>query len=247
MFTVDEVNKEIENYMKYTSYNIPIIQEIIYEDMTDYYGKVVTQEILESKYIIRFSNSLNECPLEFQKSVIWHEVTHIADIVNNKNMDKTALEGMMSTYSEAHAESIQLRYLLNITSKQKVNQGKRFIWYTKGKEDLGMVTANYINSSYQYLVDFQKTKLPKDFQGFIREFCYFCGYMFLKTQKDAEKLSEHVICKFPKIYQKDMQELYKNILTQNYLGCAAVYTKMKAEAMMTSLGHVINVEDVIRM
>lgn len=141
----------------------------------------------------------------------------------------------MSTYSEAHAESIQLRFLLHITPKQIVNRGKRFLCHSNGKEDLGMVTANYINSSYQHLMNFKKTKSPKEFQGFIRGFSYFCGYMMLKISNDADVLSSAVIEKYPKIYQKDLSDLYTYIMTQNYIGCAAIYMKLKAEAMTESL------------
>ena len=235
MFTVDEVNKEIQNYIKYTSYNVPTIQEVIYVDSYDWYGEVTNQEILENKYIIRFSNNLDNCPLEFQKSVIWHEVTHIVDIINNKHLETSALGGMMSTYSEAHATAIQLRFLLHITPKQIVNQGKRVLYYSNGRQDIGTVTANYINKSYQYLMDFGETKQPKDFQSFIREFSYFCGYMFLKNTKDAESLMDAIIKKFPQSYQSDLYDLYIHIVTSNHIGCAAIYTKLKAEAMIDSL------------
>lgn len=245
MFTVDEVNQEIKNYIKYTSYVIPIIQDVIYVDTSEWYGEVNSQEILEGKYIIRFSNNLNNCPIEFQKSVIWHETTHIVDIINNKDLDKSMLSGMMSTYSEAHAESIQLRYLLHITPKQIVNNGKRFLCHVDGREDLGAVTANYINSSYQHLINFKKSKSPKDFQKFINGFSYFCGYMMLKTTKDANILSGAIIEKYPKSYQKDLSDLYTYITTKNFLGCAAIYAKLKAEAMMESFNSICCINNII--
>ena len=235
MFTVDDVNKEIQNYIKYTSYDVPTIQEIIYVDTLDYYGEVSSQEILEGKYIIRFSNSLNDCPIEFQKSVIWHEVTHIIDAINNKELNKSTLECVMSTYSEAHANSIQLRYLLHITPKQIVNQGKRYLIYSKGREDLSIVTSNYINQSLHHLTSFRENKIPRDFKQFISQFSYFCGYMFLKKRTIADELSDGVISKFPNEYQSDLKNLYTHILNLNFVGCASVYTKLKAEAMIYSL------------
>lgn len=39
MFTVDEVNQEIKNYIKYTLYNVPQIQEVVYTETKNYYGE----------------------------------------------------------------------------------------------------------------------------------------------------------------------------------------------------------------
>ena len=239
MFTVDDVNQEIQKYIKYTSNDIPQIHDIIYIETSDWYGKVNSQEILQEKYIIYFSNNLIDCPLEFQKSVIWHEATHISDIITHQSLNTSTLDGMMSTYSEAHAESIQLRYLLHITPKQIVNRGKRFLYNSNGREDLSIVTANYINSSYQHLLDFKRNKSPEDFKRFINGFCYFCGYLFLKTPNDANILSKAIIEKYPPNYQKDLSDLYAYIMSQNFLGCASVYTKLKAEAMIESLSELI--------
>ena len=156
MFTLEEINNEIQKYNMYTSYNIPEFQHIEHGDNDKYFGEIRCSEIIEDNYTIHISNELYDCPIEFQKSVIWHETTHLYDILRfrqNENMD-----GIIKTYSESHAVSIQLRYLLHITSKQIINQGKRFLIHKDGRTDLGTVTANYINQSIQSLNNFQKSK-----------------------------------------------------------------------------------------
>lgn len=231
MFTLDEINNEVQNYNTYTSYYVPEFHNIEHDNSNRYFGEIRTTEIKNNKYTIHISSELYNCPLEYQKSVIWHETTHLYDILRfrqNENMD-----GIIKTYSESHAVSIQLRYLLHITSKQIVNQGKRFLIHKDGRVDLGTVTANYINQSIQSLNDFQKSKKPNDFDSFTNNFCYFCGYMMLKKHSDADKLSSYVISKFPN-YKSDLQLLYESIMNKNFDMCATIYNKMKAEAMLQS-------------
>ena len=71
-------------------------------------------------YIIHFSNCLDDCVQQYQKSVIWHEATHIHDIIEIKNKypDKD-ISSIIASYSEAHATEIQLRYLLKLNSSEK--------------------------------------------------------------------------------------------------------------------------------
>lgn len=197
MFTLDKINQEVQKLNEYTSYNVPEFQSIRHDNSSEYFGKIQGSEIKNNNFVIYISNKLYNCPLEFQKSVIWHETTHLYDELRFIKQESKNLDGIMKTYSEAHATSIQLRYLLHITMKQIVNQGKRSLIYKNGKEDLGLITANYINYSIKALNDFQKTKLPKDFDSFVNNFCYFCGYMMLKKTSDANKLSAYVISKYP--------------------------------------------------
>lgn len=235
MFTLEEINNEIQKYNMYTAYNIPEFRHIEHDDNDKYFGEIRCSEIIEDNYTIHISNELYDCPLEFQKSVIWHEATHLYDILRfkqNKNMD-----GIIKTYSEAHAESIQLRYLLHITSKQIVNQGKRFLIYKTGKEDLSIVTGNFINQSIQALNDFQISKTPRDFDSFTNNFCYFCGYMMLKKRSDSDKLSSYVISKYPK-HKEDLHLLYNSIMSGDFDMSAKIYNKMKADAMLQSFNQI---------
>lgn len=110
---------------------------------------------------------------------------------------------------------------------------------------MGAVTANYINSSYQHLINFKKSKSPKDFQKFINGFSYFCRYMMLKTTKEANILSGAIIEKYPKSYQKDLSDLYTYITTKNFLGSATIYAKLKAEAMMESFNSICCINNII--
>ena len=234
MFTLNEINQEVQKYNKYTSYNVPKFQSINHDDSDTYLGKIKSAEIINNNFVIHISNKLYDSPLEFQKSVVWHEITHLHDELYFRKQQPSNVNGIMKTYSEAHATSIQLRYLLHISTKQIVNQGKRLLMYINGKEDLGFVTANYINNSIQALNDFQKTKSPQDFNLFINNFCYFCGYMMLKKTDDANKLFSYVITKYPK-HKTDLQLLYKSIINNDFEICSNIYSKLKTEAMIDSL------------
>lgn len=236
MFTLEEINNEVHKYNKYTSYEIPEFQKVEHDNSNKYFGEIRRNEIMNDNYIIHISDRLYDCPLEFQKSVIWHEATHLYNIINFKENEN--IEGIMKTYSEAHAESIQLRFLLHINPKQIVNQGTRFLIYETGKEELSIVTGNYINHSLQALNNFQMSKSPNDFDLFTNNFCYFCGYMMLKKRKDADKLASYAISLFSK-YKTDLQLLYKSIIDKNFEMSSNIYIKMKSDATLQSFNNII--------
>ena len=77
MFTLDKINNEISKLNKYLKCDVPQITSFEYTDTNMYYGKVKEEEIKNNNYIIHFSDSLNNCVELYQKSIIWHEATHI--------------------------------------------------------------------------------------------------------------------------------------------------------------------------
>ena len=79
MFTLDEINKERIEFQNYTKYNIPIIQDVLYEETNSFYGKIKREDSLNGKCVFHLSNSSNKLPLEYQKSIIWHEFVHLYD------------------------------------------------------------------------------------------------------------------------------------------------------------------------
>lgn len=237
MFTLDEINDEISKLNKYLKYNVPQIMSFEYIDTNDFYGQVKREEITNNDYIIRFSNCLDDCVQQYQKSVIWHEATHIHDIIDlqNKYPDKD-ISPIIVSYSEAHATEIQLRYLLKLNSSEIIDQKKRYLPYkSNNKEVLGNITANYINQSVQYIKNYNVSRKPKDFKAFISNYCYFCGYMKLKKKSDADKLVDYVHKLFPYKYQKQLLELCKNIYIDNYLGCGIIYFEMLSDAITYSM------------
>ena len=103
MFTLEEINEERIDFQKYTSYNIPVIQDIIIEDTNNFYAKIKKEGISNGKYFIHISNIIDKVPLEYQKSIIWHEFVHLYDTFNIE-LEGNPLYYALSTYSEAHAE-----------------------------------------------------------------------------------------------------------------------------------------------
>ena len=45
MFTLEEINEERIKFQNYTSYDIPVIQDIIIEDTKDFYAKIKKDDI----------------------------------------------------------------------------------------------------------------------------------------------------------------------------------------------------------
>lgn len=237
MFTLEEINDEISKLNKYLKYNVPQIISLKYIDTNEFYGQVKREEITNNDYIIYFSNCLDDCVQQYQKSVIWHEATHIRDIIEIKNKypDKD-ISSIIASYSEAHATEIQLRYLLKLNSSEIIDQKERYLPYkTNNREFLGNITANYINQSVQYIKIFNASRNPKDFKSFINNYCYFCGYMRLNKRTDADKIVDYVHKLFPYKYQKQLLELYENIYTNNYLGCGINYSEMLSNAIIHSM------------
>lgn len=219
---------------------MPQIISFEYIDTNNFYGQIKREEIMKNNYIIRFSKSLNDCVQQYQKSVIWHEAIHIYDIIEIKNkFPGKDISPIIASYSEAHAREIQLRYLLKITPTQIVNQGKRYLPYKSNyKEDLGTVTAEYINQSIQAANNFIKSKNPNDFKTFTNNYCYFCGYMRMKKKSDADKLVDCISKSYPQIYQKHLTELYENIYVSNQLMCGIIYEQMLSGAMLYSISQI---------
>lgn len=222
MFTLEEINEERINFQKYTSYTIPIIQDIIIEDTNNFYAKIKKDDISNGKYFIHISNIIDEVPLEYQKSIIWHEFVHLYDTFNIK-LDGNSLYYALSTYSEAHAESIKFRYLLHISLKAKVGTERRKIIGENGKTTLDAVSTDYFNKciAMSRIIDIHPT--PECFNALINYFCYFCGYLFLLKKCDADKIIFEAVKKLSQNHISIFLELYQSIIDHNHEKCAAIY------------------------
>ena len=235
MFTKEKINEIKNEFTVYTGYNIPEINSIIYKNTIDFYGEVTRQEILSGNYTVHLSNSLNDCPETFQKAVLFHEFTHIYDLISNSSLPDNNIEGIMNTYSEAHAEAIKLRYLLNINLRRKINQGVRYLVWNTGRKDLGTVTSTYLNYSLEHCNNFQRSKQPKHFKKFIYSYCHFCGYLSIRIDNDVQILLDGILSKFPNQYHNNLIELYYAIANSDLQKCCVIYAKLKLEAMITTI------------
>ena len=235
MFERKDIQKLKDEYINYTSYNLPEINSIIYENTNDYLGQTINQEICNGIYNIYLSNSLNEHSEKFQKAILFHEFTHINDLLQIFSLTEPEIEAIMLTYSEAHAEAIKLRYLLNIDLKRKINQGVRYVEDVNGKLDLGTISARYLNTSLEYYKKFKQEKNPEYFKKYIYHFCHYCGYLTIRIPKDTDKLLNGVLEKFPPLYQNKLKELYYAIESKNLHKCYALYMELKLIAMQETI------------
>lgn len=235
MFTKEEINNLRQEYIKYTTYEIPEIHNIVYEDTNDFFGQILNPEISSGNYIIHLSNSLNSCPKEFQKAVVYHEFTHIYDYITNASLSKNQIDGFMHTYSEAHAEAIKLRYLLKLDIKRKINQGIRYLEDSNGKSDIGAITSTYLNQSLTSYMLLLKEKLPKHFYNFLHSYCHFCGYMTIRIQKEATIIIDGILEKFPPQYRGDLKELYYSIEKKNFQKCCEIHDKLQLDAFKITI------------
>ena len=222
MFTLEEINEERIDFQKYTSYNIPVIQDIIIEDTNNFYAKIKKEGISNGKYFIHISNIIDKVPLEYQKSIIWHEFVHLYDTFNIE-LEGNPLYYALSTYSEAHAESIKFRYLLHISLTAIVGAERRKIIGENGKTTLDAISTDYFNKciTMSRIIDTHPT--PECFNALINYFCYFCGYLFLLTKKNADKIIAEAIKKLSQNHISIFIELYQSIMDCNREKCAAIY------------------------
>lgn len=222
MFTLEEINEERINFQNYTLYDIPVIQDIIIENTNNFYAKVKKEDILNEKYFIHISNIIDKVPLEYQKSIIWHEFVHLYDTFNIK-LEGIPLYYALDTYSEAHAESMKFRYLLHISLNAKVGAERRKIIGESGKTTLDAVSTDYFNKciAISRIIDIHPT--PECFNDLINYFCYFCGYLLLLTRENADKIIAEVIKKLSQNHISIFLELYQSIMDCNHEKCAAIY------------------------
>lgn len=222
MFTLAEINKERIEFQNYTKYNIPIIQDVLYEETNSFYGKIKREDSLNGKCVIHLSNSSNKLPLEYQKSIIWHEFVHLYDktIIN---LEGNSFYYALATYSEAHASSIQLRYLLHISLNVKIGAERRKLIGENGKTTLDTINIDYFNKciAMSRIIDINPT--PECFNLLINYFCYFCGYLLLLKRENADKIIFEATKKLSQNHISIFLELYQAIMDCNYKKCAAIY------------------------
>ena len=233
MFTIEQINKEIDSYNEYTGYNIPHAHKVFYGDFSRCEAKVKTTDLYLGKYVIYISNIMNGYHKEYQKSVLWHEFTHIRDYIAYTKEDGY-IDDIMKSYSEAHAESIKIRYLLHLPINKLLGKERRTIIIKNKKESLDLLTASYVNHSISDINSFLLNNDPYDFDHAISNFCYMCGYLVLVKEPDRTRLIDYIIGLYPNEYKSDLYNLSTFIFETDIRKCALIYKKMKLEAMAKS-------------
>lgn len=235
MFTLEQINNEVDLYNEYTGYNIPQIHKVFYGDFSKYEANVKTTDLYFGKYIIYISNIINRYHTEYQKSVLWHEFTHISDYILYKERYSEYIDDIMKSYSEAHAESIRLRYLLHLPINKLLGREHRIIINKNKKESLDLLTASYMNYSVSDINSFLLNNDPYDFDHAISNFCYMCGYLNLCKISDRTKLINYVLTLYPKKYRANLRGMSNSIFKEDPKQCASLYQKLKLDAMIKSI------------
>lgn len=244
MFTIEDINNEIDAYKKYTSYEVPYVQDVMYSKNDNYEAKVELHDLIDNKIVLYLSENIESYIYEYKKAVVWHEITHIYDFQKYINQDQVGVDNIsdvLKSYSEAHAESIKLRYLLHLNLRQNIGKEKRVIVHKDKMCKLDLVSGNYGNQSIAALQEFISSKKPAYFDLGINNFCYFCGYFSLHNKNDARKLSKYVLSFYPQRYIKDLTELYNSIYSKDAILASKIYKKIKLEAMIYSISDISNI------
>jgi len=233
MFTLEEINNEVELFNKYTGYDVPQITEVLY-DLTKEgsIGLVKQKEILNEMYCIHLNSNIHEFAIENQKAIVWHELTHVRDLLYYNNTVKD-ISSLMKTYSEVHAASIELKKLLGLNKnsiQMDLNQHLNYLgYYTKYEYVINYHTTCTLKS----LEDFLSDKKPYDFNFGINSFMYLCGSCIII--KNGCKIVNEKIDLFPKTYQDDLRLMCVYAFSNNHEGLSSLYPKMLETAMLYSM------------
>ena len=200
MFTLDEINTEVDNYIKNTQKTIPYIQKVIYG--TTYPSGLVRFSDLEKQEYKLYLNSDNDKhPIKYRKSILWHEFTHIYDFINCKDISERKY--FMASVSEINASEIQHRYLTDIGMSDYITI--RTPIYFEGQ------TIQYMRNLFFHfemiksgIAKYEETKLPKHFEVTLNYAMYACGAVKLLKGGNLYFLQSI----------KDIAEPYKTILTK---------------------------------
>ena len=235
MFKITEINNEVKLYNNYTGYNVPYIENIIYGDFPNCEAQVKTTDMRLEKYIIYISNAMNDYKIEFQKSVLWHEFTHINDYIKFKVDFPNCIDEILKTFSESNAESIKIRYLLHIPFNKIIGSERRILLDKDKEKSLDVIASFYIEHSIKIFKEFTSDKDPCTFNLGMSCFCYACGYFSLLKEPIKSKLCSHMISEHPEIYRQDLFSLYNAIQSTDVNRCGTIYKKMKLDAMKVSI------------
>lgn len=238
MFTKDNIEKEIHMYEKFTKCKLPDRIDIMYENISSN-AIVYKNEIVNGNNVIHLSNLNNKYFEEYQKAILWHEFTHISDIINfSKTMNEKQISGVISTYSEAHATEIELRCLLKLkmskTYKQPHGSNGEIVSFENEMKSIGAITAQMLNNAYTGYSSFIKTGFPEDFRKFLNNYCYFCGHLNMMNSIEANMLINGILNYYNKNDRNTLKDLYNAIHTKNVFKCNDLYWDMYNMAVIYS-------------
>lgn len=216
MFTLEQVNREIDLFAKEMNISVPHLTSIVHEDNHHSYARVSLKDITNDKYIIYISNDLYQYDLNYQVSVLWHEFVHIHDMLYFK--DNKNIKYIMTTCSEAFATTTQLEYLCRSGNPQHIlHEGKL--------TTVSAVAQEYFSISVRYCRDTLATANPNSFYDAIVNFSYCCGAMLL-CWEDPLLFLKSVIHHYPVIFQPALLLLGNAIFLNNPILAGDIYKRL---------------------
>jgi len=235
MFTLEQINNQVDAYIKYTGYEMPKIQQVVYGDFERCEAEVRVCDLRSKQYIIYISNIMDRYCEKYQNSVIWHEFTHITDYIKYEKVYSDKIGEILKSFSESHAESIKLRYLLNLSIKSSIGKERRFVNDKYKKTEMGLISANYGNQSIDGMTKFLITGDPYDFDRGMNNFLYMVGYLCIVKRQLRNKLGEYVVSLYPNQYKGDLKELMDYIFKNEIELSAMAYKKILLSSQIFSI------------
>lgn len=231
MFNLEVINIERDKFINCTHLNIPLISNVIHEgnDQDSTFTFIAPEEIWQDNYSIHICEKLYDTPIKYQYACIWHEFTHISDCISYKH--KSNYLNILDTFSEAHAQAIELRYSFKMYKKIcKVSIDNEIVITPKGERSVKIWINECIIDSKMLLSTFIISKDISRLKKAIYFFCHYCGYLSLLTRKNANKLLEEILLLYPPIYQANFKNLAYSILDKDGCKCAEIYNSILTNA-----------------
>lgn len=209
MYTLDEINNEVDKYIKHTGNNIPYIQNVKYNDMGDTHGEVKGSDLIQNNYTLYLNPNNDKYLPVYQKSILWHEFTHIYDFINNTN--KTEREYYMPSVSEINSHEIQVRYLAGINLSDYITLYKK-IPYMYWTRTYTQILNYFFVMTEKCIIEYEKSKNPKDFMSAFHNVMYACGTTKLIRYGDEHfiKHIQNVVEPYKSIFIQIVKDLYNN-------------------------------------
>lgn len=229
MFTLDEINKEVDKYINQTKMSIPYITNIDYKESNPD-GLVLRSELIQGKYIIHLNPKIHNYNKKYQKSILWHEFTHIYDYL--KNATNKQGDSYMKSVSEINSTEIEIRYLLDINSNQNISLYKEIIFMTY-KPIYKQLLNYYLKVAKRGLEDFISSKNPKDFDYGITNIMYLCGAS--KVIQNGKDYLLKEISIIPDLFQKEISNIIKDLYDNQGENIPSIYSIAKSKAFIYGL------------
>lgn len=160
---------------------LPRINPILVNDNENKtYAHVNSDEIKNDVVNLYYINKLSNFHETFQKSILFHEFTHILDsIMLSRQYSGKTLNALLNTYSEYHASQIELSINIgfkNIHSYYKIDLDKTYI---HNENEFINITSDYIRplSSVKTIID-----APKNSYFDLSTYNYYSYYKEFETK-----------------------------------------------------------------